>query len=263
MYVDKFTRPYAIQASIAAAAVVASPYVGPIAAGQMAGFAGGLASGRDPVSSAGYGGMAAAVGVAVYGGINLYAPGHQVAAGFAAGAAGGATRAAVSGAGRGAWLSAIIGGSVGAAGAHHFSSAADGLEPSSALPTAAASENRPELEAIANDPRIRPEIDKAWAESNPYGSGTAKQERGFWILRDSDTQALTVQQFPSNGTRDSLMPGPMPDRSVSFFHTHPNTSAEGYLQEPSPADVRFANSRGIPGIIRSHDGMYYFGPQLP
>jgi hypothetical protein len=129
------------------------------------------------------------------------------------------------------------------------------------LPRAPASEIRPELETIANDPAIRPEIDRAWADSNPSGSPTAKQEQGFWILRDSKTQALSVQNFPPGG-RDFMIPGPTPDGAAAFFHTHPNTVAEGYLQGPSAADARFATSRGIPGIIRSHDGMYYFGPPL-
>lgn len=126
---------------------------------------------------------------------------------------------------------------------------------------ASASDNRPELEAIANDPAIRAEIDKSWENSNPHGPGEFKQEQGFWIVRDSGV--LKVQQFPSNGTRDSLRPGPMPSGAIAFFHTHPNTDAEGYSQGPSAADVRYANAKGVPGIIQSHGGMYYFGPSLP
>lgn len=128
---------------------------------------------------------------------------------------------------------------------------------------AVTSENRPELERIANDPGVRAEINKSWNNSNPHGPGASKKEQGFWVVKDSKTGALTVQQFPSNGTRDSLMPGPVPNGAVAFFHTHPNTAAEGYTSGPSPADVRFANAKGVPGIIQSHDGMYYFGPKLP
>lgn len=130
-------------------------------------------------------------------------------------------------------------------------------------PRAPNSAVRPELEAIANDPAVAQAINNAWTASNPNGPGP-KQEQGFWVMRDTNTNALSIVQFPSNGTRDSLTPGATPNQPgsvpVAFFHTHPNTADEGYVSEPSPADSNFANSRRVPGIIMSHDGMYYFGP---
>jgi len=131
-----------------------------------------------------------------------------------------------------------------------------------ALPaTAPGSKNLPAVEKIANDPVVAAEIDKAWKASNPNGPGK-KQEKGFWVMKDDKTGALSVVQFPDNGTNDSLTPGPVPvqpGKSVAaFFHTHPNTAAEGYVSEPSDADKKFAKAVGAPGIIRSHDGMYYF-----
>ena len=119
------------------------------------------------------------------------------------------------------------------------------------------------LEAIANDPTISGEIDAAWEDSNPNTPGE-KVERGFWILRNDDTGQYSVQHFPtSNATRHSLTPGPTPDvpgHSVeAFFHTHPNTVEEGYTSEPSQADISFGEAIGVPGIVRSHDGMHYFG----
>jgi|GEM_PF-1857884 len=127
--------------------------------------------------------------------------------------------------------------------------------------TAATSENRPELEALADNPVVDAAIAADWTASNPNGPG-AKQERGFWVLRAGDG-TISVQAFPSNGTRDSLRPGPMPATAIAFFHTHPNTVAEGYAQEPSTADRNFAAARGIPGLVMSHAGMFYFGPALP
>jgi len=138
----------------------------------------------------------------------------------------------------------------------------------SRLETAPNSEKRPELEGIANDPAIRKEIDAAWAASNPYAVDPAlKQENGFWILRDNKSQALSVYPFSSNGaTNDTMIPGPVPQEPgkapAAFFHTHPNTSAEGYISTPSSSDINFANQTvKLPGIIRTHDGMYYFGPK--
>ena len=132
--------------------------------------------------------------------------------------------------------------------------------------TAPKSAKRPDLEKIANDPTVSAEIDKAWKASNPNGPG-AKQEKGFWISKDDKTGALSVTPFPDNGTNDSLTPGSPPNEKgktvVGFFHTHPNTDGEGYKQEPSKADEDFAKSVGVPGLIRSHDGMYYYGPKSP
>lgn len=125
------------------------------------------------------------------------------------------------------------------------------------------SANIPALETIANNPTVAAAIEKAWVASNPNGPG-AKQEQGFWVLRDNKTGAYSIVNFPSNGTRDSLTPGAVPKvegKSVAaFFHTHPNTVAEGYRNGPSPADQNFADARGIPGIIQSHNGLYFFNP---
>ena len=125
------------------------------------------------------------------------------------------------------------------------------------------SANIPSVEAIANDPVVAAAIEKSWNASNPNTPGS-KQEQGFWVMRDDKTGALSTVNFPSNGTRDSLTPGAVPaiegKTAVAFFHTHPNTAAEGFTNGPSPADQNFADARGIPGIIQSHNGMYYFSP---
>lgn len=128
-------------------------------------------------------------------------------------------------------------------------------------PTAGTSEHRPELEALADNAVVDAAIAADWVASKPNTPGQ-KREHGFWILRAPDN-TISVKAFPSNGTNDSLTPGPMPAGSIAFFHTHPNTSAEGYAQEPSTADKNFATARAIPGLVMSHSGMFYFGPALP
>src|SRR5690606_12975610 len=65
-------------------------------------------------------------------------------------------------------------------------------------------QNRPELEAIAKDPVISAAIDKAWADSNPYGAAlpdgnTKKIENGFFILRDDKSGALSTVDFLRDG----------------------------------------------------------------
>jgi hypothetical protein len=128
---------------------------------------------------------------------------------------------------------------------------------------AADSAKVPSLEAIAKDPVVAAAINKAWTNSNPNTAGK-KQETGFWVVRNDKSGKLSIVQFPSNGTRDSLTPGAPPsspgNTTVAFFHTHPNTVKEGYVNGPSSADQNFATANNIPGIIRSHAGMYYFKP---
>jgi hypothetical protein len=140
---------------------------------------------------------------------------------------------------------------------------AQGARAQKLPPRAADSAKVPSLETIAKDPVVTAAINRAWTNSNPNTAGK-KQETGFWVVRDDKTGKLSIVQFPSNGTRDSLTPGPVPSSPgktvVAFFHTHPNTVKEGYVNGPSPADQNFATANGIPGIIRSHAGMYYFTP---
>jgi hypothetical protein len=117
----------------------------------------------------------------------------------------------------------------------------------------------PQLEAIANDPTIRSRIDEAWNASN--SRGTAPQEHGFWISRNEVTGQIFTRSFTSPGMAASIAPGPTPDDAIAFFHTHPNPVPD-FEPGPSSADERLAANRDLPGLIRSHTGMYYFGPPL-
>lgn len=133
----------------------------------------------------------------------------------------------------------------------------------STLQRAKDSERRPELEKFAKDKGIKTEINKAWKASNP-GSNGQEREQGFWILKDDKTGALSTAPFSTAGaTNDQMIPGPTPSIAgrtpVAFFHTHPN-QGNGYVPQPSSPDLEFARNRNLPGIIKSHTGMYYFGP---
>jgi len=101
-----------------------------------------------------------------------------------------------------------------------------------AMTTAPASAVRPDLVAIASNPTVHTGIDNAWAASNPNTPGT-KKENGCWIIKDDTTGTFSVQVFPMAGARrDQMRPGAPPviagKTTVAFFHTHPNTVAEGY-----------------------------------
>ncbi|HEX7839136.1 MAG TPA: hypothetical protein VF469_16780 [Kofleriaceae bacterium] len=41
---------------------------------------------------------------------------------------------------------------------------------------------------------------------------------------------------------------------MAWFHTHPNTRAEGYGPDPSGADIGFTQSAQVPGIVKTHEG---------
>jgi hypothetical protein len=133
------------------------------------------------------------------------------------------------------------------------------------LPLTAASDqpprsDRPQLEAIANDPVIRAHIDAAWAASNPFG--LFPKEHGFWISRNEVSDELLTRPFANPGAEDTIVPGPMPRDAIAFFHTHPHGWIAVGVAGPSFGDEVFAARVGLPGLIQSHVGMYYFGPPL-
>lgn len=116
-----------------------------------------------------------------------------------------------------------------------------------------------DLQAIADHPSVRTRIDEAWAASNPHGLG---REHGFWISRNNETGELSTRPFANPGGLVSLVPGPPPNDAIAFFHTHPLRSDFGGGPGPSRPDQNFAASIGLPGLVQSHHGMYYFGPLL-
>jgi hypothetical protein len=117
-----------------------------------------------------------------------------------------------------------------------------------------------QLQEIASDPAIRPRIDEAWKASNP--EGTSLREHGFWISRNEATGELLTRPFANPGSNRSIVPGPAPHDAIAFFHTHPLKPEFGGRPGPSVGDMRFAADIGLPGLLQSHRGMYYFGPSL-
>jgi hypothetical protein len=120
--------------------------------------------------------------------------------------------------------------------------------------------DRAQLEAIANDPVIRTHIDAAWVASNPYG--LFPREHGFWISRDEVSGQLFTRPFANLGFEDTIVPGSPPPDAIAFFHTHPYGGIQLGAAPPSRDDENRAASLGLPGLIQSHVGMYYFGPPL-
>jgi hypothetical protein len=116
-----------------------------------------------------------------------------------------------------------------------------------------------DLDAIANHPPIRSRIDEAWAASDPNGFG---RENGFWISRNNATGELFTRPFVNPGGPAMIVPGPPPSDAIAFFHTHPTRPEFVADPGPSPEDRQYAARLGLPGLLQSHSGMYYFGPLL-
>jgi len=116
-----------------------------------------------------------------------------------------------------------------------------------------------DLNAIANHPPIRARIDEAWAASEPNGFG---REHGFWISRNDATGELFTRPFANPGGPATIVPGTPPSDAIASFHTHPARPDFGGTPGPSRYDLLYAAQTGIPGLLQSHSGMYYFGPLL-
>jgi hypothetical protein len=170
---------------------------------------------------------------------------------------------------RGRWTDSGAGARGGANDGSHDDNATpqegDALAQDRGLPRTAASDqpprnDLPQLQAIANDPVIRAHIDAAWTASNPYG--LFPKEHGFWISRDDVSGQLFTRPFANRGDLDTIVPGSPPPDAIASFHTHPYGGIQLGAALPSREDETFAARVGLPGLIQSHVGVYYFGPPL-
>jgi hypothetical protein len=121
---------------------------------------------------------------------------------------------------------------------------------------------------VLDDPGVQDQLDDAWRDSNEGADD--EHEEGGWILQctavnssGQTTTTFVVVRWPP-GTSAGITPSPVPQRAGcrlwGEFHTHPGPE-EGHPQDdgnrnqiPSDTDVRAANRRGVPGIIRYGTG---------
>ena len=136
-------------------------------------------------------------------------------------------------------------------------------------PAAGTYPNPPTVPDILADTVMSAQLDRAWTESLPNapdvpnGSpGSLTREQGGWFLWRRDSHILQSIRVGA-GTRDGLgtIVGTRPPDSniqlvVAWYHTHPNTSAEGYGSAASAGDINWQNAEAlVPGIIMTHDGV--------
>jgi RHS repeat-associated protein len=123
----------------------------------------------------------------------------------------------------------------------------------------------PTFQQLLNNPQVNEALRRAWEDSNPNAPpvlagrpGSLKREQGGWILWNGVTRQIVIVRVPA-GRRDGLpeigsSPAGAGEITLAWFHTHPNTRAEGYSADASPADIAFTRSVGVPGIIETHEG---------
>lgn len=134
------------------------------------------------------------------------------------------------------------------------------------------SEVRPELEQVAREAKVRSEIERAWSASNPNATQDQRREMRFRVRQNSDgiiwAEPLArpgkpgepFMRFKEPGWFSDVHDWLMGEKTIIEGHTHPFASSN---LGASPADRKYHDKAGIPGIIASRDGMHYFGPALP
>ena len=125
--------------------------------------------------------------------------------------------------------------------------------------------SKPTLNELLQDAVVDAALRQAWQDSNPYAPdvprgqpGSLKQEQGGFIYWNVQTGDLEIERLPP-GSREGLTGIPLSSTALRIlagsFHTHPNTLAEGYAADPSPADRHFTRAIAhVPEIIETHEG---------
>ncbi|GAB2313674.1 RHS repeat domain-containing protein [Stenotrophomonas geniculata] len=152
-------------------------------------------------------------------------------------------------------------GTLGAANAASGSNGSYGREPRASDPE------------WTRDPKVKGQMESAWNDSNPFApavrrgeSGSLKRENGGWIVQFVGEEGHELVRSPA-GTRDRMSvestrkPSEFECGCIvkGYFHTHPNTRAEGYFPGTNGYDYEYQLQQGVPGMIRGHEG-YEFIP---
>ncbi|GLJ27188.1 hypothetical protein SUGI_0532940 [Cryptomeria japonica] len=135
--------------------------------------------------------------------------------------------------------------------------------------------NAPKITDILTDRDVQEALGTAWKESF-LQSPNSYQVRGGWIYADSNypdahkyivVQQASKDRSPQGADGDIDLDNPEKDvvlssddyKLVADFHTHPFA---GKIQHRADSDdIKRAYERGVPGIVVSCSGVFYYGPQ--
>jgi RHS repeat-associated protein len=137
---------------------------------------------------------------------------------------------------------------------------------------------------VESDPAVQNWEDQA-KHSDAFNARDERKrhEEGMWAYPAKNGSGVKVVNMPAaamnplTGMYSSIVAGAPPTEagysSPVAFHTHPfpfpdgRSVQAGYIfmayPEPSQADVNYARSYGIDGVVISHSGNYYFGVSVP
>ena len=116
----------------------------------------------------------------------------------------------------------------------------------------------------------------AWFDST--GNPFYIHENGFYILRDPVSGEISIQPAIAVFGNHAYLGSPPAD-AIATFHTHSNRTGspvmvggkqlrdvdgkpQFYLPGPSDGDMRAARRSGLPGIVMSDRGLYFYGSRL-
>ena len=112
----------------------------------------------------------------------------------------------------------------------------------------------PTADVIVQDPHVRAEMEKAFAESHDnLLPDKDVREQGGWVVR-SPSGKLDVVRWPE-GESGSMTPPDKPDNAVAHFHTHPYGNDVALTHRPSIDDSMFTEAMGIPGFVIDRQGI--------
>jgi hypothetical protein len=83
-------------------------------------------------------------------------------------------------------------------------------------------------------------------------------ETGFWIILDPRTGYYTTQDLTGPATAREIEPGTKPANAIGLVHTHPVVQDDVF---PSEADIHAYQDFNVTGIVVTHKGLYFAGPQ--
>src|SRR5205809_277389 len=96
----------------------------------------------------------------------------------------------------------------------------------------------PTASELCNDPLVMRALQEVWVDSLP-GDPAQRHEEGGWIYVELVTGRISTIRAPS-GSRSGLSLANPPTVAgalvVGTFHTHPNSTAEGWNSGPSRVD---------------------------
>ena len=113
------------------------------------------------------------------------------------------------------------------------------------------------------DPTVLAAFAAAWADSFPDDPQLRHEEGGF-IYYNPSTGAVAIRRTRPGSKSEldlSFPPSVRDSYLVAIFHTHPTSSAIGWMPDPSREDYNLADEAGVPFFTISAEQTYVIGPE--